>query len=80
MKSLLASFSLLSLLAAATPVAAHPGHEHPAPAYLAFWMGVLPKSASVPAAQPNPASPAFWKQAFVSKFPILGSQLPPLQP
>ena len=77
MKTRIAVFSALCFLAFCVPVGAHPGHESTV-GYLAFWRGVVPKSGAAFTARA--ASPEFWRTAFVSKYRLVGEQLPALSP
>ena len=75
-KSLVLS-AALAILAFAVPSAAHPGHGT-SRAYVVFWKGVLPKTGIH--SQAKVEDTAIWRQAFISIYPILGSQLPVLHP
>ncbi|HKP98411.1 MAG TPA: hypothetical protein VJ385_21955 [Fibrobacteria bacterium] len=75
MKPFSALFSAFCLLAFASPTRAH--HETGS-AYLVFWNGIVPKTGS--GTGKTLASPGVWRMAFVSKYPILGAQVPALLP
>jgi hypothetical protein len=75
-----ATLAALCLIALAAQAHAHPGHAA-APssgAYLVFWAGAPPKAVLGPIAAGS--APGFWKRAFISKYRILGTSLPILQP
>ncbi|MDB5046955.1 MAG: hypothetical protein JWO30_26 [Fibrobacteres bacterium] len=78
MKTSLALLSILCPLALAAPAMAHPNHPSSTQGYLVFWNGIPPKSGTSLGA--IAAAPGFWRMAFVSKYPILGAQLPTLLP
>jgi hypothetical protein len=78
MKTSLALLSSLCLLALAVPACAHPNHESPAQGYLVFWKGVQPKPGAFHGYGVSPSD--FWRMAFVSKYRILGAQVPALLP
>ena len=71
MKTSLALLSALCLLALAAPAQAH--HSAAEAGYLVFWKGVPPKSGIDLRAT---ASSGIWNMAFISKYRILGAQLP----
>jgi hypothetical protein len=75
MKKASVLFAGLCLLASAVPALAH--HES-ADAYLVFWKGIPPKTVAGPGAAASNAD--FWSRAFVSKYRILGAQVPQMRP
>ncbi len=78
MKTSIAIFSALCVMGLAASASAHPGHGSSQQGYLVFWKGAQPKSAA--ALRALASSSELWRLGFVSKIPILGSQLPPLRP
>lgn len=78
MKSIIAAFSAFCLLTLAAPASAHHESAGADQGYLVFWKGIPPKKGSALAAKA--ASPEIWRNAFVSKYPILGASLPALNP
>jgi hypothetical protein len=77
MKSTLALLSALCLAVLARPASAHHLRSGMDPAYLVFWSGVAPKSAS--GIMSVTAARDFWSKAFVSKYRIVGASVPSLQ-
>jgi len=78
MKTQLALLSAFLTMALAIPACAHPGHEPTSQGYLAFWRGVSPKAGA--SFTISAASPDIWRTAFISKYRIIGAQLPTLVP
>lgn len=64
-------------LAFSLPACAHPGHDS-ASGYLSFWRGVLLKSTASMGV--STASSDFWRTGFISKYRIIGAQVPNLLP
>jgi len=72
MKMRLGLSAALLIAAACAPVGAHHQSSPNDAGYVAFWKGVLPVTGAAALSD----SPDFWKKAFVSKYSLVGFNLP----